>query len=107
MHTGVKSAGCEKRIAHEPSSHLWKSMSPCVVFAEKFGACDPRRRRGCSVGVAYERFANGDPVSFECAADRTDVRDVTASPRRVVLEVRDAIMIVAWVDEQRKRSLSL
>jgi hypothetical protein len=38
VHTGVKSAGCEKRIAQLPSMNLWNSISPCVVFAVKFGA---------------------------------------------------------------------
>lgn len=48
VQTGVKSAGCEKRIAQLPSMNLWKSMSPCVVLHWKFGAEEPRRRRGCS-----------------------------------------------------------
>ena len=57
MQTGVKSAGCEKRIAltdvrqprerraalwrltdHDPPSQEWKSMSPWVVLAWKLGA---------------------------------------------------------------------
>ena len=60
VHTGVKSAGCEKRIAHLPSSHLWKSMSPWVVFAWKFGAVDPNRNRGCSAGVARNLRNTGE-----------------------------------------------
>lgn len=57
--TGVKSAGCENRIAHFPSNHLWKSMSPCVVFAWKLGASEPNRKRGCSAGVARNRLKIG------------------------------------------------
>jgi hypothetical protein len=33
VQTGVKSAGCEKRMVHLLSRNLWKSMSPWVVFA--------------------------------------------------------------------------
>lgn len=44
--TGVKSSGCEKRIAHELSSHWWKSMLPRVVSAWKLGAREPSRREG-------------------------------------------------------------
>jgi hypothetical protein len=33
---------------HFPPNQSWKSISPCVVFAWKFGASDPRRNRGCS-----------------------------------------------------------
>lgn len=51
VQTGVKSAGCEKRIPHESPSHWWKSISPWVVLALKFGAVEPRRRRGCSCEV--------------------------------------------------------
>jgi len=47
VHTGVKSAGCENNTAHFPSSHVWKSISPCVVCALKLGASVPRRMRGC------------------------------------------------------------
>ena len=38
MHTGVKSAGCENRTAQLLSMNLWKSISPWVVLAWKFGA---------------------------------------------------------------------
>jgi hypothetical protein len=38
VQTGVKSAGCENRIAQLLSMKLWKSMSPCVVVAWKLGA---------------------------------------------------------------------
>ncbi|KAG6554116.1 hypothetical protein Mapa_004032 [Marchantia paleacea] len=41
VQTGVKSLGCEKRIAHDPSMYLWKSISPCVVSATKEGARSP------------------------------------------------------------------
>ena len=45
VHTGVKSAGCEKRMAHLPFFHSWnESMSPCVVSALKSGTTLPRRR---------------------------------------------------------------
>ena len=52
VHTGVKSAGCENRIAHLSPIHLWKSISPWVVLALKLGAMLPSRRRGCSCAWA-------------------------------------------------------
>lgn len=42
--TGVKSAGCENRMAHLSPIHSWKSISPWVVRALKLGAVEPRRR---------------------------------------------------------------
>ena len=38
MQTGVKSFGCENRIAQPSPIHSWKSIFPCVVSAVKFGA---------------------------------------------------------------------
>src|SRR5579864_7380498 len=38
VHTGVKSLGCENRIAQPSPIHLWKSIWPCVVSAVKLGA---------------------------------------------------------------------
>lgn len=63
VHTGVKSAGCEKSIAHLSPIQSWKSISPSVVFALKFGASDPNRKRGCSpceAGIAKVRRRRGD-----------------------------------------------
>src|ERR1041384_3493855 len=44
VQTGVKSFGCENRIAHWSPIHSWKSMGPCVVLALKFGAVSLIRR---------------------------------------------------------------
>src|SRR6516225_11713800 len=41
VHTGVKSLGCEKRIAHESPIHEWKRIRPSVVSAMKSGAVSP------------------------------------------------------------------
>src|SRR5919106_2409802 len=38
VQTGVKSLGCEKRIAQPSPIHSWKLMVPWVVSAVKFGA---------------------------------------------------------------------
>src|SRR6266852_7418935 len=38
VHTGVKSLGCENKIAHPSPIHSWKRMVPCVVSAVKSGA---------------------------------------------------------------------
>ena len=38
VQTGVKSFGCEKRIAHPPPIQSWKRIAPSVVSAVKSGA---------------------------------------------------------------------
>ena len=38
VHTGVKSFGCEKRIAQPSPIHSWKLIGPSVVSAVKSGA---------------------------------------------------------------------
>src|ERR1700724_3656503 len=38
VHTGVKSFGCENRIAQPSPIHSWKLIVPCVVSAVKSGA---------------------------------------------------------------------
>src|SRR5438034_6304637 len=43
VQTGVKSLGCENRIAHLSPIHLWKSIGPSVVCAWKLGASSPIR----------------------------------------------------------------
>ena len=41
VQTGVKSFGCEKKTAHDPSFHSWNRIGPCVVSASKSGAVSP------------------------------------------------------------------
>src|SRR5256885_7997342 len=43
VHTGVKSLGCENRIAHLSPIHSWKRIFPSVVSAVKSGASSPMR----------------------------------------------------------------
>src|SRR5690349_4943893 len=43
VQTGVKSLGCEKRIAHLSPIHSWKRIFPSVVSAVKSGASSPMR----------------------------------------------------------------
>ena len=79
MQTGVKSAGWEKRIAQLFPSHWWKSMSPCVVFALKLGASEPRRRRGWEVGVARVRLKASRGVKCLDANANVDVEESRGS----------------------------
>ena len=86
MQTGVKSAGWEKRIAQDPPSHWWKSMSPWVVLAWKLGASEPRRRRGWDVGVARNRLKTGEvwrAAKVECVVERRERWDVARRALRV------------------------
>src|SRR5258706_10837199 len=43
VQTGVKSLGCENRIAHLSPIHSWKRIFPSVVSAVKSGASSPMR----------------------------------------------------------------
>src|SRR5947199_10862051 len=43
VQTGVKSLGCENRMAQLFPSHSWKLILPSVVSAVKFGASSPNR----------------------------------------------------------------
>jgi hypothetical protein len=43
VQTGVKSLGCEKRMAHLSPIHSWKRIFPSVVSAVKSGASSPIR----------------------------------------------------------------
>lgn len=98
VHTGVKSAGCEKRIAHLSPIHSWKSMSPCVVLALKFGASEPRRNRGWSfsvVGVANERRRKGVAVLGIVVRAHWDRR--ADGRREDGRAMRDAILKVGYV----------
>src|SRR5437763_11740226 len=51
VHTGVKSAGCEKRITHLPGAKVESWISPCVLLALKSGAgpLSSTRGRTCSM----------------------------------------------------------
>ena len=58
-------------MAHLPPSHEWKSISPCVVLAEKFGATLPSLNRGCSsVAVASRRQRKGDMEEGETRKEK-------------------------------------
>jgi hypothetical protein len=85
---------CEKRIAQELSMNLWKSMSPCVVFAWKLGAIEPSRRRGCSSAcVAYERRRKGEDWNLETADERGRYERVKgANERRKLRDAVEAMM---------------
>src|SRR5882757_5200266 len=43
VHTGVKSFGCENRIAHPLPIHSWNLILPSVVSAVKSGTSSPMR----------------------------------------------------------------
>src|SRR6266480_1502045 len=56
VHTGVKSFGCENRIAHESPIQSWKWISPSVVRAKKSGAVSPIVR---AMSPPWCRFPQG------------------------------------------------
>lgn len=70
-------------------------MSPCVVLAWKLGASEPRRRRGCSVGVARKRRNMGEMVCLEAKVGRVmGRRVVVVAARRALRE--NAVAIVEY-----------
>src|SRR6187455_720394 len=106
VHTGVKSLGCENRIAHLSPIHWWKSIWPSVVCAWKLGAVSPMRSAmACSLKKAQlyradARFcsrANSDigggerrhqtPASFAIEGDRARV-DVARALLELAIVVR-------------------
>jgi hypothetical protein len=43
VHTGVKSAGCEKKTHQESPMNSWKLIGPMLVSAVKSGTLSPMR----------------------------------------------------------------
>lgn len=123
VQTGVKSAGCEKRMAQLSPTNWWKSMLPWVVCALKLGAAAgqydfqfnprvyktipvaPRRRRGCSWGTLETKrrrrgWARGSCVEIP---GRTMARGRGVAARGTVRRARktvwgrmDAIFRTNW-----------
>jgi len=60
----------------------WKFSSPCVVAAVKFGASEPRRRRGCS------RFANDGAAAAKRRAETAKARGLVATKRGAAMLLR-------------------
>src|SRR6266568_9096055 len=58
VHTGVKSLGCENRIAHLSPIHSWNRILPSVVSAVKSGASSPMR-----IAIFDLRWAEGSGCS--------------------------------------------
>src|SRR5271165_489172 len=83
VHTGVKSLGCENRIAHLSPIQSWKWILPSVVSAVKSGASSPMRMAMltlhclCGVGcAAVARLATWGPADGrpEPRVERTGMR---------------------------------
>src|SRR5262252_4414273 len=54
VHTGVKSLGCENRIAQPSPIHSCNRIVPCVVSAVKSGASSFMRRAIFISSISYE-----------------------------------------------------
>src|SRR5580765_1672506 len=59
VQTGVKSLGCENRIAQLSPIHSWKFTVPCEVSAVKFGASSLMRSMLSSVASFPEARRSG------------------------------------------------
>jgi hypothetical protein len=95
---------CEKRIAQELSMNVWKSMSPCVVFAWKLGVIEPSRRRGCSSAcVAYELRRKSEDWNLETRDERGRCECVRgANERRKLRDAVEAMMQKCERDGRRE-----
>src|SRR5690349_19787437 len=51
VHTGVKSLGCENRMAQSLPIHSWKLIGPCDVSAVKLGASSLMRSMVCLLSL--------------------------------------------------------
>src|SRR5579863_8099460 len=63
VHTGVKSLGCENRMAQPSPIHSWKLILPCEVSAVKLGASSLIRNMRCLLNCALWRRATFDTRS--------------------------------------------
>src|SRR4030081_1800536 len=91
VQTGVKSLGCENRIAHLSPIHLWKSMGPSVVCAWELGASSPIRN---AMEFSLRKEKNSTPrdpsppqglcstVGAICLAPKQNAAQPAAEPER-------------------------
>lgn len=97
VHTGVKSAGCENRMAHLSPIHLWKSISPRVVLALKLGAMLPSRRRGCSCAwAANDLHSAGSRDCVVCDRRARQGEKVLVSSRGAEDKLEDIVRQIGW-----------
>src|SRR5436189_4757230 len=71
VHTGVKSFGCENRIAHLSPIQSWKRMGPSVVSAVKSGASSPMRTGIFDLHCIEESGCPDVPRGNACLPDQS------------------------------------
>src|SRR5258706_8868216 len=94
VHTGVKSFGCENRIAHLSPIQSWNLMGPSVVSAVKSGASSPIRTvmvNLLEIAKPEKNYitmsAGGDPMATIALRVNGSVRNVTAEPDAPLLYI--------------------
>src|SRR5713101_3835104 len=70
VHTGVKSLGCENKMAQPLPIHSWKLIVPCEVSAVKLGASSFMRNMVYLLVSCYSE-AGGRETSFSFSRPRT------------------------------------
>ena len=75
VQTGVKSFGCEKRIAHEVPIHSWNLMGPCVVSAVTYPMIGDTDLKVAKLFDMIHPNASGN-ASGRTAVDNATVRSV-------------------------------
>ena len=78
-------------MAHLSPIHEWKSMSPCEVFASKFGAMLPSLSRGYSSATAARARRMTGEVEERAACRMEGVRQVRERGEERVK--KDAIVV--------------
>src|SRR5712691_4299169 len=87
VHTGVKSFGCEKRIAHLSPIHSWKRIFPSVVSAVKSGASSPIRtaifdlRLGGGPETPWRWRVSGPELSVRAPVERKGIKKLYSARR--------------------------
>src|ERR1700683_534204 len=84
VQTGVKSLGCENKMAQPLPIHSWKLMVPCEVSAVKLGASSFIRKRqvllGC--GALYTHRFDGSNLAAKGSAAGAAMVKFLPSPGR-------------------------
>src|SRR6202044_2176450 len=62
VHTGVKSLGCENKMAQPSPIHSWKLIVPCEVSAVKLGASSFMRSMHCPPEAEALYIGRSQPI---------------------------------------------
>src|SRR6266849_9029472 len=87
VHTGVKSLGCENKMAQPLPIHSWKLIVPCEVSAVKLGASSFMRNMNCPPEAEVLYIDRSQPNYWICGPPcyLWDSSRITALPEVIPL----------------------